>query len=222
MRAVMTPRRDVDTINLSDDPENIRRKISDSIHARLPAHASDPDEILGVLQVKDLAELCLRGDRIDIRQYIRPAPVVPDTADALAVLEIIKTSAVHIALVHDEFGHLEGVVTNADILEAIVGEFRTDGGTPEPEAMQRDDGSWLISGSMPADEMADRLYISLPPERGFHTAAGFALDRLGHLPETGEAFDDQGWRFEIVDLDGRRIDKMLARRMAGGRRRAIS
>src|SRR5262245_30463165 len=146
MRAVMTPRRDVDTINLSDDPENIRRKISDSIHARLPAHASDPDEILGVLQVKDLAELCLRGDRIDIRQYIRPAPVVPDTADALDVLEIIKNSAVHIALVHDEFGHLEGVVTNADILEAIVGEFRTDGGAPEPEAMQRDDGSWLISG----------------------------------------------------------------------------
>ena len=112
------------------------------------------------------------------------------------------------ALVHDEYGHFEGVVTNADILEAIVGEFRTDEGPVEPDAVQRDDGSWLIAGSMPVDEMADRLSMALPPERKYHTAAGFVLNQLGHLPAIGETFDHQGWRFEVVDLDGRRIDNI--------------
>ena len=124
------------------------------------------------------------------------------------------------ALVHDEYGHFQGVVTNADILEAIVGDFRTDEGPIEPDAVQRDDGSWLIAGSMPVDEMADRLFIALPPERSYHTAAGLVLNQLGHLPAIGESFDHQGWRFEVVDLDGRRIDRILARRIAAGRRRA--
>jgi len=146
---------------------------------------------------------------------------VPDTADALDVLDAIKGSAVHMALVHDEYGQFQGIVTNADILEAIVGDFRTEEGPPEPEAVQRDDGSWLIAGSMPADEMAERLSIALPPERSYHTAAGFVLGQLGYLPAVGESFDGQGWRFEVVDLDGRRIDKILARRIAAGRRRAV-
>jgi putative hemolysin len=127
---------------------------------------------------------------------------------------------VHMALVHDEYGQFEGVVTNADILEAIAGAFRTDEGPLEPDAVRRADGSWLISGSMPADEMADRLSIVLPAERGYHTAAGFVLTQFGHLPAVGESFDSQGWRFEVVDLDGRRIDKILAGRIAAGRRRA--
>jgi putative hemolysin len=128
---------------------------------------------------------------------------------------------VHMALVHDEYGQFEGLVTNADILEAIAGAFRTEEGSAEPEAVQRDDGTWLISGSMPADEMADRLSVALPRERGYHTAAGFVLSQLGHLPQIGESFASQGWRFEVVDLDGRRIDKILASRIAAGRRRAV-
>ena len=120
-------------------------------------------------------------------------------------------------LVHDEYGHFEGVVTNADILEAIVGASVTDEGPAEPHAIQREDGSWLIAGSMPADEMAERLSIDLPMDRSYHTVAGFALAWLGHLPAVGETFDAFDWRFEIVDLDGRRIDKILARRI--GRRR---
>ncbi len=134
--------------------------------------------------------------------------------------DVIKGSPVHIALVHDEYGQFEGIVTNADILEAIAGAFRTDEGPLEPEAVRRQDGSWLISGSMPADEMADRLSVALPPDRSYHTAAGFVLSQLGHLPEVGESFDSQGWRFEVVDLDGRRIDKILASRIAALRRRA--
>jgi putative hemolysin len=220
VRAIMTPRREVDMIDLTADPDDIRRTIVESVHSRLPAHAGTPEEMLGVVQAKNLLDAYLRGERPDIRAQVRPAPNVPDTADALDVLDAVKGSPVHMALVHDEYGQFEGLVTNADILEAIAGAFRTDAGSVEPEAVQRDDGSWLISGSMPADEMADRLSIALPPRRSYHTAAGFVLSQLGRLPEIGESFDSQGWRFEVVDLDGRRIDKILASRIVAGLRRA--
>jgi putative hemolysin len=188
VRAIMTPRREVDMIDLTSDPEDIRSTIVQSVHSRLPTHTGTPEEMLGVVQAKDLLDAYLRGERPDIRAQVRPAPTVPDTADALDVLDVIKGSPVHMALVHDEYGQFKGVVTNADILEAIAGAFRTDEGSLEPDAVPRDDGSWLISGGMPADEMADRLSIALPPDRSY--------------------------------LDGRRIDKILASRVAAGRRRA--
>jgi putative hemolysin len=187
VRAIMTPRREVDMIDLTADPDDIRRTIVESIHSRLPIHAGTPEEMLGVVQAKDLLDAYLRGDSPDIRAHVRPAPNAPDTVDALDVVDLIKASPVHMALIHDEYGHFQGIVTNADILEAIVGAFRTDEGSVEPDAVQREDGSWLISGSMPADEMADRLSISLPPDRSYHTAAGFVLGQFGHLPEVGES-----------------------------------
>ena len=216
VRAVMTPRRDVDMVDLSADPATIRRTLLESAHSRLPVHDGAPDE----LQAKDLLEAYLRGEVPDPRARVRPAPNVPDTADALDVLEVIKGAPVHMALVHDEYGHFQGVVTNADILEAIVGGSQTH--ESEPDVVQREDGSWLIAGSMPVDEMADRLDIAIPQERSYHTAAGFVLDWLGHLPQIAESFDTQGWRFEIVDIDGHRVDKILATRLAGGRRRAVA
>jgi putative hemolysin len=128
VRAGMTPRREVDMIDLTADPEDIRTTIVESIHSRLPVHPGTPEEMLGVVQAKDVLDSYLRGERPDIRAQVRPAADVPDTADALDVVDIIKGSPVHMALVHDEYGHFQGVVTNADILEAIVGEFRTDEG----------------------------------------------------------------------------------------------
>jgi magnesium and cobalt exporter, CNNM family len=211
VRAVMTPRREVDMIDLTDDPESMRKTIAESIHSRLPVHEGTPDEMLGVVHAKDLLDTYIRNEAPDVRSHIRVAPTVPDTADALDAVDIIKVSPVHMALIHDEYGHFEGIVTNADILETIVGSFRSDGGPSEPDAVQRDDGSWLISGRMPADEMVQRLGISIPQQRSYHTAAGFILNVLGHLPEVGETFDAFGWRFEIVDLDEHRIDKILAR-----------
>ena len=106
------------------------------------------------------------------------------------------------ALVHDEYGHFDGIVTPADILDAIAGAFRSDEGTAEPEAMQREDGSWLLAGWMPADEMADQLGIALPERRDYETVAGLVIGELQHLPSTGEAVETLGWRFEVVDLDG--------------------
>jgi putative hemolysin len=139
--------------------------------------------------------------------------VIPDTLDALDALNVLREADVPMALVHDEYGHFEGVVTPADILDAIAGAFRSDEGEAEPEAVQRDDGSWLLAGWMPADEMADQLGIVLPESRDYETVAGLVIGQLQHLPETGEAVETLGWRFEVVDLDGRRIDKILARRV---------
>jgi putative hemolysin len=217
VRAVMTPRRDVDMIDLSSTPEEIRQTIIETVHSRLPVHDGNPDEMLGVAQAKELLDALLRGEALDVRSHVRAAPTLPDTADALDVLEFIKRSSVHLALIHDEYGHFEGLVTNADILEAIVGAFRTEEGPVEPDAVARPDGSWLISGSMPVDEMAERLAIPVPEEREYHTAAGFVLNELGQLPEVGQSFDALGWHFEVLDLDGRRIDKILAMRLPGRR-----
>ena len=208
IQAVMTPRRQVDMIDLSADPEDSRRTIVESIHSRLPVHAGTPEEMLGVVQAKDLLDAYLRGESPDIRAQVRPAANIPDTADALDVVDVIKASPVHMALVHDEYGHFQGVVTNADILEAIVGEFRTDEGPVEPDAAQRDDGSWLIAGSMPVDEMAERLSVALPPERNYHPPpASFSISSVT-CRRLAKALTD-GFAFEVVDLDGRRIDKFL-------------
>ena len=177
VRGVMTPRREVDMVDLRESRRTSARRSSTASHSRLPAHEGVPDDMLGVIQAKDLLDAYMAGERPDVRAHVRAAPTVSDTADALDVLNIINQSPVHIALVHDEYGHFEGIVTNADILEAIIGASRTDEGPAEPDAVQRDDGSWLIAGYMPADEMADRLAITIPQERAYHTAAGFVLNR---------------------------------------------
>ncbi len=127
-------------------------------------------------------------------------------------LSILRDAEVPMALIHDEYGHFEGLVTPADILEAIAGVFQSDAPGAEPYAVERDDGSWLLSGAMPVDEMADKIHIKLPDNRAYETVAGFVLAALQHIPKTGEHVETNGWRFEIVDLDGRRIDKVLASR----------
>jgi putative hemolysin len=169
--------------------------------------------MLGVVQARELLAASLRDEPLDIRVHIRRAPIIPDTLDALDALEVLRQAEVPMALVHDEYGHFDGVVTPADILDAIAGAFRSDEGTAEPEAMQREDGSWLLAGWMPADEMADQLGITLPERRDYETVAGLVIGELQHLPGTGEAVEALGWRFEVVDLDGRRIDKVLANRI---------
>lgn len=219
VRGVMTRRSEVDMIDLTGDPDAIRTKIVESIHSRLPVYKGKPEEMLGVIQAKDLLDAYMRGERPDVSAFVRQAPIVPDSVYALDAVETIKKSSVHIALVFDEYAHFEGIVTDADILEAIVGDFRTEEGPPELKAVQRDDGSWLISGAMPADEMAELLSIPAPQDRSYHTVAGFVLAHIGQLPTVGESFDVHGWRFEVVDMDGRRIDKILAAQILRGRQR---
>ncbi len=210
VRGLMTPRTDVDWIDLADAPETIRALLIDTPHSRLPVSDGKPDNMIGVVQSRELLAALLAGEALDIRAYVQSAPVIPDTLYALDALATLRDSEVPMALVHDEYGHFEGVVTPADALEAIVGAFRSDTEEPEPNALRREDGSWLLAGSMPVDEMAEVLGVSLPDGRSYHTVGGLVISELQHLPSTGEHVDTLGWRFEVIDLDERRIDKVLA------------
>ncbi|NNM74280.1 hemolysin family protein [Enterovirga aerilata] len=213
VRSVMTPRTEVEWIDLDDDEAKLRQRLAETTHSRLPVGEGSPDNMLGVIQVREVLAPLLYGGPIDIRSHMRTAPVVPDTLDALDALNVLREAEVPVALVHDEYGHFEGLATPADILDAIAGAFRSDEGGAEPEAVRREDGSWLLAGWMPVDEMADMLGITLPERRSYETVAGLVIGELQHLPTTGEVVETLGWRFEVMDLDGRRVDKVLARRL---------
>ncbi len=217
VRAVMTPRPEVDMIDLADDDATNKRRIMETGHSRLPVYEGSADAVFGVVQAKELLDSCLAGNTLNIREFIRQAPVIPETMDALDVVNVLKSSRVHIGLVHDEYGHFQGVVTSFDILEAIVGEFRTEESTPEPDIVRRADGSYFVAGSMPVDELAELLGIQLPDDRNYHTVAGLALSAFGRLPDVSESVRWHGWQFEVVDMDGRRIDKILVTRAPGRR-----
>jgi putative hemolysin len=209
--AVMTPRHEVDQINLGDDPETIRKAFTRSGHSRLPVF--DDDETLGIVRAKDMLDVYLAGKTPEVRDLVREAPYIPESVDARDVVAILRNSPVHMGLVHDEYGTFQGVVTTADILESIVGSFHNEDGPAESAFTRRDDGSFLISGWMPAIDLAALLGIDLPPARPYQTFAGFLLHQFGTIPEQGNKIESQGWRFEIVDLDGRRIDKVLAQKV---------
>jgi putative hemolysin len=217
---LMTPRTDVDWIDITASEAEIKERLITTPHSRLPVGEGASDALIGVVQTRELLAGILGGKSFDVRTHIRKAPIIPDTMDALDVLGILREAAVPMALIHDEYGKFEGLVTPADILEAIAGVFKSDTIGAEPHATERDDGSWLFSGAMPVDEMVDKIGIPLSEHRGYETVAGFVLARLQHIPKTGERVEANGWRFEVVDLDGRRIDKVLARRVKPVRRLA--
>lgn len=212
-RAVMTPRTDVDWLDAEADDAEILAELAEARHSRLPVISGGGDNVVGVVQLRELLPAAVSGQLVQLKDFIRDAPVIPDTLDALGVMNVLRGAAVPMAIVHDEYGHFEGVVTPADLLDAIAGAFQADLGQDDPDAIERADGSWLLSGSMPADEMAERFRIALPEKRTYQTVAGFVVDHLEHLPATGESVDALGWRFEVVDLDGHRVDKVLATRM---------
>ena len=217
---LMTPSKEVDWIDITAPEAEIKDRIITTPHSRLPVGEGSADALFGVVQTRELLAGILGGKPFDVRSHVRKAPIVPETTDALDVLAILRDADVPMVLIHDEYGHFEGLVTPADILEAIAGVFRSDV-DGEPHALERDDGSWLIAGAMPVDEMADEIGIALPGQRGYETVAGFVLAHMKHLPQTGEWIETGGWRFEVVDLDGRRIDKVLASRSAAPHRRAV-
>jgi len=216
---LMTPRRDVEILNLADQPLNILAKLRATKRSRLPVQDGDADEIVGVVTVKDLYDRLAAqeaaGELQDIRAVadIQVAPVVSDNTRALDVLKAIRSSTVHMALVFDEYGHFEGIITSSDVLEAITGAFQEEG-EDEPAFVVRHDGSFLVAGWMPVDEFAERIAMPLDPEADYETVAGLVLDVLHRLPDVGESFEHNSWRFEVVDLDGRRIDKILVSRAA--------
>jgi len=213
VREMMTPRTAVDWIEADADTAEIRQTIEDSPHSLMPVADGSPDTILGVVKVREVLAAMVAGEAVSIRAMMRRVEVVPDQLDAMDALRVLQSSEVAMALVHDEYGHFEGLVTPVDLLTAIVGTFVSDQDEgDQPQVVVREDGSLLVAGSYSADAMADRLRIDYDENREFGTAAGYVLSVLKKLPAEGEHFTDQGWRFEVVDMDGRRIDKLLVSR----------
>ncbi len=213
-RGLMTPRLEVDVIDLADDGAEIRRNILSTHRSRLLVQDGDADSIIGVVAITDLVATFANGQPLDIRKFVQPVPVVMDHADALDVVRAIRNSTVHMALVVDEYGHFEGIVTSGDILEVITGVFQEETGD-DPAVVRREDGSYLVAGWMPVDEFSEKLKVAIPKDARFETVAGYVLSTINRLPAVGETFEHDGWRFEIVDLDGRRIDKVLMTRLDG-------
>ncbi len=210
VRELMTPRTELDWLDKSAGPQEIRDVIASSPHSLLPLADGSADRIVGIVKVRELLALLLAGRRFSLTEIAYKAEVIPDQIDSMDALRTLQQSGVGMAMVHDEYGHLEGIVTPADLLEAIVGSFVSHQDEGEgPQLVERADGSLLVAGSMPADQLAERLDIELPSNREFATAAGLALWVLKKLPQEGEIFEEQGWRFEVIDMDGRRIDKLL-------------
>jgi putative hemolysin len=213
VREVMTPRTEVDWIDVGLTSDQVRQALLDTPHNRLPVAQGSVENIVGVIQTRDVLASMLEGRPIDLNQLCRKAPVIPDLMDAMDALVVLRSADVPLALVHDEYGHLEGIVTPGSILAALAGTFAHDvEHGEEPPLLEREDGSWLVSGAASADLLSDRLGMRMPVDRDYSTVAGFALSVLKHLPETGESFKHDGWSFEIVDMDGRKIDKLIASR----------
>jgi putative hemolysin len=213
VREVMTPRTEIDWIDIGATPDEVRQALLETPHNRIPVADGAVENIVGVIQTRDVLAASLEGRPIDLKHLCRTAPVIPDLMDAMDALAVLRTADVPLALVHDEYGHLDGIVTPGSILAALAGTFASDvDDSDDPALVERDDGSFLLSGAASADLLTDRLGLNLPGERDYSTVAGFALSILKHLPETGEKFRHDGWSFEVVDMDGRKIDKLIASR----------
>lgn len=207
---LMTPRREVELVELSDSVDTIVARFRSTRRTRLPVRDGAPDNIIGVLSSRDFLDPDAWPDQAGLSALVTPAPAVNEHLSAMAVIEALRRAPAHMLLVFDEFGHFEGIITAMDVLEAITGEF-IDEAEPdsEPKIVERADGSLLVAGGMAVDEFADRLGLALPDDRDFDTVAGLVLEEMGRLPAVGDVLIYHGWRIEIVDLDGRRIDQIL-------------
>jgi len=210
VREVMTPRTEVVWIDADADEDKVRREIAEMPHSRLPVADGSVENVIGVVTARDMVSALIAGRPCRLRDLMREAPVVPDQMDAMNALEVLRGAEVPMALVHDEYGHFEGIVTPADLLAAIAGSFVSDHDHGhDPPIHEREDGSWLVSGSFAADMLADKLGFDLEEDRDYATVAGLTLAVLKRLPSVGDRFAHRGWTFEVVDMDGRKIDKLL-------------
>ncbi len=214
VRELMTPRTEIDSIDIGANEAEIRERIATSPHSLLPVVDGSPDEVVGVVKVREILSTMVAGNPVSLSALMRRPEVIPDQVDALDAMRALQRAEVAMAMVHDEYGHLDGIVTPTDLLTAIAGRFVSDQDEgDEPMVVERADGSLLVSGAMPADAMAARLDIELPEPREFATAAGYVLAVIKQVPHEGLFFDANGWRFEVVDMDGLRIDKLLVARI---------
>jgi len=213
--SLMIPRADVSYIDTTDPIEESLRTIEQSHHSRFPVCNGGWHDVLGFVSAKSLLTQTLRGEPLSVTAELQSAVFVPETLTGTELLENFRSSGVHIALVIDEYGEIQGLVTLQDVLEAITGEFQARN-REDAWAVQREDGSWLLDGLIPIPEFKDRLDLREVPEEEkgrYHTLSGMLMLLLGRVPVTADHVDWEGWRFEIVDMDNKRIDKVLATKL---------
>ncbi len=214
--AIMTPRPKIVFLNIDDTEEVNWRKIVASGHSHFPVYQANRDQVLGMVAVKSLWAHAAIGIPTSLKNLLTPPLVVPETMDSIQVLEAFKKSGRHAALVADEFGGIQGLVTAIDVLEAIVGDLPAQGQRDQPEARQREDGSWLIDATLAAGELKATLGIAALPqeaEADYQTVGGMVMTQFGRIPAAGDHFSWGGWRFEVVDMDRHRVDKVLVSRL---------
>ena len=213
---LMTPRTDLEWIDIEDDQHTIISELMHSEYSRIPVGRGSLDEVLGMVNVKELIGIDLHSPNFHLTDYIREPMFVPENMQALKVFEQFRATGTHQALVIDEYGGVQGMVTLYDVLEAIVGEIPLDSEDQEQEVVQRADGSYLLDGMLPIDEIKELLdFDELPDEgrAGYQTLSGFVMNQLGSIPRVGQTFTWDTYRFEVVDMDGRRVDKVLVMRL---------
>ena len=209
---LMTPRPDIVSIDVDNKLEEIWETITTSGHSQFPVYSQDPDNILGIVSIKDLWAQSVGAKEHDLQSILLQPLFVPESLQALKVLELFKQSRTHVALIVDEYGTVQGMVTLHDILEAMVGDLPSAELPADSSAVHRKDGSWLIDGLLPIDKFKEIFEIDVMPQEEmglYHTIAGFMLVHFNHIPSTGSHFEWAGLQFEVVDMDGNRIDKIL-------------
>ncbi len=210
--SLMTPRNDIVYLDQEDAPEENLKKVVDSEHSRFPVVRGGLREVAGVIGARQLLQQLARGEKPNFAATLQPPVYVPESLTGMELLANFRSTSAHMAVVVDEYGEIQGLVTPHDLLEAIAGEFKTPS-VDDAWAIQRHDGSWLLDGLIPVPELKDRLNVATVPEEElgrYNTLSGMVMLLLGRIPRTGEYVDWANWRFEIVDMDGRRIDKVLA------------
>jgi putative hemolysin len=216
VRSIMVPRPDIVWLDITESKERLYEDIAKSGHSRFPVGRGDVDETIGIVHAKTLLDQLHTAGKINLEGAIKTPLYVHESTNVLKLLELFKASAVHMAIVLDEHGSVQGIVTPTDILTGIAGELPEAETGIEPSATQREDGSWLLDAQMPVFEVERVLGVAglAVDDAEYTTLAGFVLSQLGHIPAAGESFQWKNWRFEVVDLDGRRIDKVLAAQLS--------
>ena len=212
VNALMTPRPDIVWLDLEDTAEENRKKMLDSCHSRFPVCQGGLDNVLGIMHVTDLLARSLSGQQLDLTVSLRQPVFVPESTRGLKILEVFKQTGIHLALVVDEYGVIQGLVTLNDIMVEIVGDVPSAGELEEPQAVQREDGSWLLDGMLPVDEFFEifEIYEIPTDHRGsYQTLGGFVITHLGRIPSATDYFEWETLRFEVMDMDGNRVDKVL-------------
>jgi len=212
----MTHRAEITALDLNDPAEENLRKMTGSGRSNFPAYDGDLDTVVGMVSVKDVLARMVDGGTPEIRASVTKPLFVPESISVLKLLELFKGTGLHSALVTNEYGSIRGIISLHDILEAIVGNVRTLGEPVDTPVVVREDGSWLINGDTPVEDLKDVLFIdSFPEEEQGHyrTIAGLIMFIMGRIPQTGDFFETGGLRYEVVDMDGNRIDKVLVMRL---------